>query len=560
MSAPVLLLLLLLIPAADLSRGESISIADGEEDVVWSGFTQRKASGHGEIDIISLKSTASITDITVVLELSEDISEDIGYLYTISIGGVHISYQEGSFEVWRWENAVEPVDNVQTGMAGSEITVVLSRSKVQTPLVLNATAQMYIIDWVTGLTKENYFDKVGNFDGSPGGGAPGDHEIAYDDPDGDVYVSYRDEKVVDNPSLDIISVHTDRGQEVRVSLELGGPPGTEEDTRYTVIMGHVWVRMVGGDARIYRDDRLEGTSDVEISGNTMLVELPVSLFEEGIGLIIATSRKDIDRDTYLSDQLPDDLAGISELLPFAPGSRREIDIHVRSPSSVVMTRSYGGFSNAAAMAVRVSIDADGDGYVSSGEAGDIFPPLGDDEEETSHLSDLLMDGRTGSLDIWVGHEGLVGDISSGEELRIFWTFNFTFSPSRDDRHSLEVDIDYYDPGILIPHGEPDSSEVYRVIIRTGEGWRMDVLSLEPAVLSNSADVEGKIVDHRFQGEDARGFDAGSIEFQITEKEDDGQSDDDTAEDDDGPIWLYMLILGVMILIIAGAVIWSRREV
>ncbi|MGA1848260.1 MAG: hypothetical protein ACMUHB_02870, partial [Thermoplasmatota archaeon] len=86
----LLLLLISLLPASDISSGERISITDSENDVVWSGFTQRKEGGHGEIDIISLKSTESIADVTVVLELDEDISTEMGYLYTISIGGINV--------------------------------------------------------------------------------------------------------------------------------------------------------------------------------------------------------------------------------------------------------------------------------------------------------------------------------------------------------------------------------------------------------------------------------------------------------------------------------------
>jgi hypothetical protein len=554
-----LLLLISILPASDITSGERISLTDEEEDVVWSGFTQRKAGGHGEIDIISLESKESITDITVVLGMAEDISAEMGYLYTVSIGGIHVSYQEGTFEVWRWDNAVEPVDNVQTGIAQDEITVVLSKSKVQSPLVLNATAQMYLIDWVTGRTKENYFDKVGNFDEGSRAPAIGDYEFAYTDPEGDVYVSYRDEDIVDEPGLDIISVHVDRGDEVQVSLELGGPPEMEDVTRYIIVMGHLWVEISAGSARVYRDDRLEMTTDVDLSGNTMLVEVPLSLFEEDLGIIVAMAKREIDRDTYIIDQLPDDLSSVSELLPFAPGSRREIDIHVSSPSNVVMTRSYGGFSQAAAEAVRGSIDADGDGYVSSAEAEEIFPPVGGEGEEDDHLSDLRMDGRTGSLTIRVDHSGLIGDIYSNEDLSITWAFNFTFTPGSGDSHSLDVDIDYLDPGILIPSDEPMEEEVYRVKIWMGQGWRIDVLTLEPPELSNSADLQGTSVDHEFSGEDARDFDSGSIEFDMIRVSDSGETDDDEVEDDDGPTWLYIMILFVMILVVAGAVMWSRRE-
>jgi hypothetical protein len=444
-------------------------------------------------------------------------------------------------------------------MADNEITVVLSKSKVQSPLVLNATAQMFQIDWVSGRTKENYFDKVGNFGDGSRAPAIGDYEFTYNDPDGDVYVSYRDENVVDEPSLDVISVHVDREDDVEVSLELGGPPEMVEDTRYVLIMGHVWVEIEQDRARVYRDDHLESSPDVEITDNTMFVTISRSLFEEDLGIIIAMARREIDRDTYVVDWLPDDLTSISELLPFAPGSRREIEIDIRSPSNVVMTRSYRGFSQAAAEAVRASMDSDSDGHVSQSEADEIFPPYGDQEEVSEHLFDLLLDGGTGDLSISIDHQGLAVDVGSGDELVIMWTFNFTFSPGSGDSHSIDVDIDYYDPGILVPREDIYNGEFYNVRIRTGEGWRIDVLTLDPPELSNSANLQGTEVDHQFRDEDARDFDAGSIDLEIIPKEENGGTDDDTEENDDALTWLYILILIVMILIVAGAVIWSRRE-
>jgi len=554
---PAVFFLLLMVSLLPNSvSAEDIVITDDTGDVLRTGYVDTEVGGYDEIDIISLISTESIGDVTVVLECADDITDEVDYFYTISVSGIHISYQDGQFEVWRLGPEIQSVDNVQTGVAGKKMTAVLKKTTVGSELIMNATTQYYAMDWTKGATTESYYDMEGDFEGGAGS-TVGDYSQTYMDENDDVRVIYLDERSSDEDGMDIISLSIDHGQDVELRLELDHDPILDVSMTYTVFIGKSRVIWSDGSAKFRSEDEDTVEISSSVDENIIAMTIPGEHFEDGIGGVIVRSRWDIDKNTFIQDLLPNDPNSISELLPFPTGSRREINFRIRSPGEVIMERTYSNFPSQAREDIRSSIDTDDDGSVDSSEVEAFLNGLQEEILSTDHEEDLLMNNKKGDMEISISHTGLIGQVGSGSSITIEFILEYSFTASGTGEHTYDVNIDFYQPGITGSLRYDEDTVEYLVRIDVEAGWKMDPLTLEPAELSNYLTLNGTSIEYEMTGDEAREFDPGSISFGVRNS---GQvMDDDDTGDEDDLTWLYILILIVMLVIVTGIVLWYRRE-
>jgi hypothetical protein len=538
------------------AEADGIVITDDPGDVIRTGYVDMEVGDNEEIDIISLRSTETITDVTVVLECAEDITDEVSYLYTITVSGIHISYQDGVFEVWRLGSDFQPVDNVQTGVAGNEITAILKKTAIGSELILNATTNFYALDWTKGATTESYYDMVGDFENGQGS-AVGDYTQTYSDDSGDVRVIFLDERPSDEDGMDIISISVDQRTDIELQLELGGDPIIEGSAVYTVFLGKSKVKWSEGEGRFYPED--EGSLEIDTSyeDNLITITLPGEYFEEGVSGLIVRSRWDIDENTFIQDLLPDDPHSISELLPFPTGLRRELEIRILSPGNVIMKRTYSNFPSQAKEDIRSSIDTNDDGEVDGPELDGFLDGLESDILSSDHDGDLILDMRTGEMELSIDHSGLIGSVGSYSEIEIGFLMEFTFQTTEVWDLRYDIEIEFFQPGITGSLRLEDSENQYIVSVVVGSGWEIDPVALKPAELSNFLSSNGTFIEYELTGEDARDFDPGSISIGIRIK--DQIDDDDEIEGEEDLTWLYVIILIIMLLIVAGLLLWYRQE-
>ncbi|MGA1873300.1 MAG: hypothetical protein ACMUHY_06470 [Thermoplasmatota archaeon] len=557
-AAAFLLATALLIALPEVSASETISLTDGIDDVMRTGYVDTRIGGNPELDIVSLASSESISDVTVVMSCSGNIEDSVGYLYTITVSGIHISYQEGAFDVWRIGSEIQRVDNVLTDVSGSEMSVIVKKTSILGDFIINCTSNRYAVDWTQGAASESYYDRAGEIEGASRAPPVGGYTKTYEDPEGDVRLIYLDIEPVEEDGLDIIGVTMNVDQDIEIILELGDDPLTGGDTTYTVYMLNSRIIWTAGEARLVREDEPSSSLESDVDGSVITIDIPSDRIEGELGGVVVQARRTVDESTYEEDLLPDDPYTISELLPFPPGSARSLSLIVNGPRNILMERSYSGFSAQAEEDIRNSMDADDDGSVSEGEVEDFLEAtlvsiLSD------HIEDLTVDGRTGDMAVTLMHEGLVGSVGSGAPVVITWSMNFTFDIRGEGPHMIELGIEHFDPRLLPSPGIGEEEARYDVIIEVSQGWSVNPLSLEPPELANDMDLAGRSIEHSRSGEDAREFDAGSIRFRIGPVTDQDDDDDTEGEVDEDLTWLYVLILVIMVVVIAGIVIWSRRE-
>ncbi|MGA1819826.1 MAG: hypothetical protein ACMUHU_02335 [Thermoplasmatota archaeon] len=558
---PVLVIILSLafLPGFRYAGGsERITLTDEVDDVLRTGYVDTKVGGNPELDIESLSSTETISDVTVVMRCTADLEESIGYLYTITVSGIHVSYQEGAFDVWKIGSEFQRIDNVLTDVTANEMKVTLKKTSIIGDFVMNCTANRYAVDWTKGATSESYYDVCGQFD--EGTRAPvGGYTKDFDDPKGDVRLVYLDVEPVEEDGLDIIGLTLEVAGDIDLTLELGDEPLSGEDVEYVVYLLGSMVVWSAGEAEMLVEGEPPSSLDSEVSGSSITLNIPSEMVTSELGGVVVQARRTIDDDTYLQDLLPNDPYTISELLPFPPGSARSISLEVRSPDNIVMERSYYGFSAQAREDIRASIDADMDGSIAEGEVEDFL----DDTLVgiiSEHASDLTVDDRSGGLDVELRHEGLVGSTGSGDEIVITWVLNFTFDTGTGEDHVIDLEIDHFDPRLLPSPGFGEEEATYLVKVSIAPGWSIEPLTLEPAELANDMALEGRHIQHRITGAEAREFDAGSIGFKIREASDILDDDDTGGDVGEDLTWLYILILVVMVIVIAVIVVWSRRDI
>jgi hypothetical protein len=538
------------------AEGRGIVITDDPGDVMRTGYVDMEIGGNSKIDIVSLSSTETIVDVTVVLECVEDITDEVGYLYTITVSDIHISYQDGIFEVWRLGTDVQPVDNVQTGVAGKEMTAVLKKTTVGSELIINATTQFYALDWTKGATTESYYDLVGDFENGQGS-AVGDYTQTYNDDNGDVRVIFLDEQPSDEDGMDIISISIDQRMDIELQLELEDAPIIDGSAEYTIFIGKSEVIWSEGEGRFYPED--EGSLDIDSSyeDNLITITLPGEYFDESVGGVIVRSRWDIDENTFIQDLLPDDPHLISELLPFPAGLSRKMKIEIRSPENVIMKRIYSHFPSQAREDIRSSIDINDDGDVDDSELEEFLDRLESDVLSSDHDGDLTLDKKAGEMELSIEHSGLIGPVGSGSEIEIVFLMEFTYQTADVWDLRYDIEIEFFQPGITGSLRLEDREIQYIVLIEVRGGWEIDPIALEPAELSNFLSSNGTFIEYELTGESARDFDPGSISIGIRVK--DQIDDDDETGDEEDLTWLYVIILIIMLIIVAGLLLWYRQE-
>ncbi len=543
----------------DIINGEGLVITDSTDDVIRTGYVDVKIGGYDEIDISSLKSTETISDMTITMTCVDDITDEIGYLYTISVSGIHIALQEGAFEVWRLGGEVQSVDNVQTGYSNNEITVVVMKTSIVGDVIINGTTNFDTVDWTKGSTTESYYDLVGEIDDRTRAPGPGDYTFNIDDDEGDVRLIYLDEEPEEEAGLDIVSLSITQGANVRLDLLLDDTPIRDDQVTYTIFLGKDRVEWSNGEAFHFSDDESRSSVGSTVSDETIEITIPEDDLQDELGGIIVRARWDVDESTFIQDLLPDDPYSISELLPFPPGQRREIKLEMISPEEVIMKRTYSGFLPQSREDIRSSIDTNDDDEVVDQEIDEFISGIMDDISTSDHQGDLEMDGKEGEMELDIQYSGLKGPVDSSTSIEISFIQIFTFDLSDKWDLSYDVEIEFIDPVIVPPLMIEENDLEYLIYINISGDWEIDPLSLEPAELSNHLSAGGMEIELLLSGERAREFDPGSLSFGIRVPIGVGDDDDNAASSGNDLTWLYVLILVVMLVVMGGVFLWYRRE-
>ncbi|MEA3559614.1 MAG: hypothetical protein U9R75_10205 [Candidatus Thermoplasmatota archaeon] len=558
--AALTIIMICITTAVPVKGADIMEITDERGDVIWKGYVTCDVDGYGEIDVISLTSSASLQHVTVELRLEDDVTDEIGYIYSISISGVNVAYQEGQFQVWRWDNGPVEIENVQTGVNGDSITCIVPRTAITGDLILNATAQYYVPSGLDA-SQENYFDSIGDF--GPGTRAPAiaDLERDYSDPEGDVEMSYIDEEIVTDGSLDILIFSADLHEDLLFMMSLEGDVATDGSVNYSFIGGDVEARYLGGDrAYLFEDGEIEEElDDVEISGSDLRITVPGRYIDGSLGAVFAAARSEGEQGSYLLDMVPDDPYTYRDILPFPPGENEELHIFVQGPDHIQMKREFYGFSYREAEDIRNMFDADDDGSITEQEVKYHFHGLEDGTLAGIHEEDMKVDGRSGSLTMTLETEYLIGPVGSDDDIRFIWTMDFSFDAPKRDVHTIELDVET-DPlkGSLIWSHARTSSGLH-LVIELNMTWRLEPLTLEPDVICNYMDVDAARIDQEMDPVNAARFDIGDVHFQIFER---SLADDDTSEEDDEPegrFWVYIIILIAIIAVIVSIYLWSKSR-
>lgn len=561
MAAAVLLSLIIILSPLSAQGADTVEISDESGDVLWKGYRTQQVEGFREIDIISLTSEASVQDVTIELTMDDDVSDEVGYIYSISASGINVAYREGEFQVWKWDDDIIAVDNVQTGVNGDKITCIVPRKMFTSDLVLNATAQYYIPSGhETG--SENYFDSAGEF-------GPGtrvsiiDLTRDYDDPDGDVEMSYYDERTEDDPSVDILSISADLDGDLSLSLSMDEDIVDDGTIVYTILCAGLELRYTGGQsAWSIEDGELEDEiEDVTIDDDLLQMRVPEGLISSSLGPVVGHVRKEASDGSHIMDMVPNDPYSYNDLLPFPPGDTESLEILVQGPGGITLRRVYGGFSERQGEDIRSTIDTDDDQAVSQEELDSFFSPILDGTLEEGLSVDIKVNDRPGTMDISLSTKGLIGPVLSSEELIITWTMEFVFETGGKDRHKVTLDVQS-DPfrGSTIDESM-DRKGSLKLLIEVNRTWRFEPLTLEPSIISNYMDIEARTIEMDMDPEETSRFDIDDIGFEIYRRNIE-TDDDDEAEgggSQAGDIWIYITILVLMVIVLAILYTWSKSR-
>jgi hypothetical protein len=521
---PLAIIFSILITSLPFSNGAypDTIVVDAREDVILNEFKERKVSGHSEIDIVSLETFDRVTRVEAYLTMNDDIMDVFGFIYSMSVGGVSIVYDNGTFQVFR-DSDQEELDDVDVRVTERQIVAELPKSRLEGEFLINATAQEYILDYGQDLSFENYFDVVEGGETS----TISQYQISAEDPTGDVRFSFIDQSAGSAPHLDIARMEIeDVGGSSRITMSLEGDPAGR-DLEFMIFLGSDGYRIDGSGAHSLPDANRpindHQISDIEVT--LVLGGDPPSPGE----VLRGSSREDLEGGGWLEDSCPDIPFKQLDIFPFGTGETLEMALVIGDDMEGTLTVSSGGYDSSLVSA----LDKDGSGAIESNEEASVLDaivlalkddyPVSIDEEEPDNL-------------------GVDADLSSSLE------FSLTTSFLLDSLDSIVIGI------VPFRTTMPLEEEIFlsvKLTIELPEGYRIVPLTLYPEELGNHMTPDSaKII---FDSEDPVDLDllSGGISFEVKEDKDEQPQDDEVVYED-VPTWVY--VLGILALIAIALII------
>lgn len=518
-------------------------ILDGRGDVRAYTIEERSASGHEEIDIISLETFERVARVEAYLTMKEDISPDFGYLYTVSVGGVTASYDNGTIMVTRSSDGEDLTDEVDVEIESNQMSMVVQKIIMEDGnLEINGSAVEYLLDSGSELTQENYYDVVKG----EGSESVTPYQVSLTDSEGDVKFNFIEMGSGSDPDIDIIRMEANpRGDSIILKMYLEGTPFAEGSEEYTFVIGDSSYRYDPKGVR-----QMEGTfstiEDHGISDNSVFIEVRGPVLEPGI-LVHGSSRIEEGEGGWQEDICPDRKDFQLDLFPFATGGIVDMSLSIDSTGEVEMSISTYDYDPALESLIVDSCDIDSSGNVDAAEVDSILDPLIEGLEKTPPISF----GQGVEATIEYMHEGL----TDGSELRITMRASMTIDLYMED--SIDVDISSFRSSL---ESIPEEDLQVDLFITLPADWEIMPLSISPEQLGNHLSLDKRTMEMNSKDPSAIDLMGGGINFEFRyDPEEEPQQDPVVYED--VPSWVYVLI-GLVILGIAVIIIrfsWQREK-
>ncbi len=508
-------------------------IYDPAGDVILHSFKERRVSGHEEIDIVSLETFDRVARVEVYLTLDGEIEDTFGYIYSMSIGGVTVIYDNGTFQVFR-DRDQKVLDDIEVKATDGQIFAEIPKSEMEPEFKINATAQEFILDYGSELTFENYYDSVEG----EGTSTISKFQLSLADDDNDVRFSFVETDVGEAPHLDIIGMEvTGEGDVTEISMDLSDL-STDHDMEFTISIGTDRYRITRDEAIPLQDD---GRSVLDHTVEQKRVTLRLNGEGPYPGETISgTAKESLADGGWMDDRCPDLPFSQLDLLPYGSGGSLSLSLIINDDGSGSLRISTSDLDHFAEDGLIESADLDSSGSVDADEIETLFAEIitglknepmitSGGESIVGSIVPIHSGIRdTGPLEIGIEVNFNVGLPNDGTVDLDVIPFRSTFPPSDD----IEIDLSC---SIVLPDG-------YKILPYTIEpGGLGNHFTSDPGTISLNSNDQGDI--DLF----TTGF---SFEIMKETVREDGEG---SVTYEDVPTWAYVLgfiiLIGIAVLII-----------
>lgn len=508
---------------------QSISVLDGRGDTIAYTFQERRASGYPEIDIISLETLDRITRVEAYLTVRDDIERSFGYIYSMSIGGITISCDNGTVQVFRISDE-EIIDDVDVEVTQQQIMAEIPKSILEGDFEINASAQKYILDFEDTKTIDNYYDSISG----EGASTVSQYQILLEDDTNDIRFSYVDESIQKAEHLDILHIIVkDASDPVSLEMVLAGDALIDPLISYSFTTGEDSFVITDG-----KEDRERSTgsiSDVEISGSTVRV----SFYHEGLKAgetIGGSAKEELPAGEWIEDTCPHSPRTQLDISPPGIGSDIGLSLIISGDGRGELIITTSGYDSDVETGLLDSLDKDQSGHVDEVEKAAFLDPV-KEAIETDPI--IIVNGRDADID----DVTVILDTDGAMEFTIRIVFTVDVTPE------IGIEILPLRENIGSKSGLEMNCEME---ISVPEDHRIDPFSLEPFGLGNHISAKGNSVN--LISDDPEDLDLFTTGMSFTYKERTViEPSEDPVVYEDIPQWAY--VLGIVILIIAVIVIY-----
>lgn len=541
LTASVLLLTALLayglIPVDGSYQGQSV--LDADDDLILHNVKEKKVSGHPELDIVSLETFDRGTRVEAYLTMLGDVSETFGYIYTMSIGGVEILFDNGTFQITGPEG--EDYNNdIDAEVNGQQLTAMVPKLRMEDgDFMINGSATEYILDHTSEKTLENYYDHVEARSTNP----ISKYQMDVDDERNDVRLSYIDLSEGSGTHIDILSVKIDRsGSLWSMEMEFTGEPASSRFVTYEFGLGQ--------DIFMLQEEELQslvGTrkpSGHIYDGNSLRITFSGEGPKPG-EVIFGLAREDLEGGSWLEDKCPENRRRQLDLFPCDLGRVFSLELEIESIGSgslSIYTTDLGANTESA---LWNGMDGDSSGSVETAEVNGVISPV------RLGLMDaplVTVNGRSAVKDLTFSANGMDdGEISLG------WDCDIETGSSELDGLTISL-TPFRFPDRLDPEDVMD----LEISIKVPEGYKIVPDSIEPDIMVNHLGMEPNLIT--ISSRDPQDLDlvTTGLSFNI-KKEDQGEQGDEPVIYEDVPRSFYLIVILIAVSVMIFMYVRSRKK-
>ncbi len=530
------------LPAIDAAY-DNQKVLDGRGDVRAFTIRERRVSGHSEIDIISLETFERVARVEAYLTTVDDISPDFGFIYTISLGGITASYDNGSILVTRVSDGEDLTGEVEVEIDGNQMSMVVQKTQMDdTEMNINASSLEYILDYGMERSQENYYDIVEGV----GSGSVTPYQVSLSDPESDVMFNYLEETTGSDPDIDISSMMISGGSgSIRLEMSLEGEAFGTGSEEYIFQLGEQVIRYQRDQV-----EQLEGDhSNILDSGteeNLVYVVIQRSLPSPG-ELLQGSSLIEDEDGGWMEDTCPDRPHYQLDIFPFASGDTVEVQLGIGPDGKTVLSISTFDYDPSLESMIIGSCDLDSSGDIEEEEIDTLFDPI---------LQGLKMDppikinGKDEDISLEFEYSGLMNTSPLKINLKV------SFNMDLDKKEKVSIEIAPFRTKTSRISTDPIHIDL---IMYLPDDWEILPLSLFPVDLGNYLSLDKGTVEIISDEPLKMDMTLGGISFDVRYDPMEEDPSNDPVKYEDIPLWVYIVlilaVIGICLLIIK---LTSRR--